>query len=75
MFWALLGYFWVGVGTKTVLESTHVVEQLIFSMLSPILTFDFDIIWGLFLTFQGSNGLLFWVGVGFKNCFGVYSCS
>ena len=57
------------------LESTHVVEQLIFSLVSPILTFDFDIIWGLFLTFKGPNGLLFWVGVGFKNCFGVYSCS
>ena len=33
-------------GSKTVLGSTHVVEQLSFSMLPSILTFDFDLILG-----------------------------
>ena len=44
---------------KTVLGSTHVVEQQSFSMFSLILTFDFDLILGSFLTFLGPNGL-FW---------------
>ena len=47
----------VGVGSTTVLGSTHVVEQLSFSMFPSILTFDFDIILGSFLTFWGPNGL------------------
>ena len=42
----------------TVLGSTHVVEQLSFSMLASILTFDFDLIWEVFFTFWGPNGLL-----------------
>ena len=42
---------------KTVFESTHVVEQLSFSMFPSILTFDFDLILGSFLTFWGPNGL------------------
>ena len=42
-----------GYGSKTVLGSTHVVEQLLFSMFSSILTFDFDLIFGSFLTFWG----------------------
>ena len=62
-------------GSKTVLGSTHVVEQLSFSMLPSILTFDFDLILGSFLTFCGPNGLFFGVGVGFENYFGAYSCS
>ena len=41
----------LGLGSKTVLGSIHVVEQLSFSMLPSILTFDFDLILGSFLTF------------------------
>ena len=52
-------------GSKTVLWSTHVVEQLLFSMLPSILTFDFDLILGSFLTFCGPNGLF--LGLGFHN--------
>ena len=36
--------------------STHVVEQLSFSLFLSILTFDFDSILGSFLTFWGPNG-------------------
>ena len=46
-------------GSKTVLGSTHVVEQLSFSMLPSILTFDFDLILGSFLTFGALMGF-FW---------------
>ena len=43
-FWALMGYFWGSEkSSKTVLGSTHLVEQLSFSMLLSILTFDFDL--------------------------------
>ena len=50
--------------------STHVAEQLLFSMFPSILTFDFALNLGSFLTFWGSNGL-FWGQVGLNNCFGV----
>ena len=40
-----------------VFGSTHVVEQLSFSLFRSILTFDFDSIFGSFLTFLGPNGL------------------
>ena len=43
-----MGYFLVGVGLKTVLVYTHVVEQLLFSMFSSSTTFDFDLILGSF---------------------------
>ena len=46
-------------GSTTVFGSTHLVEQLLFSMFPSILTFDFDSILGPFLTFWGPNGL-FW---------------
>ena len=49
-------------GSETVLGSTHVVEQLSFSMLPPILTFDFDLILGSFLTFWGPYGLFLGLG-------------
>ena len=39
--------------------STHVVEQLFFSIVPSILTFSFDLILGLFFTFWGPNGLFF----------------
>ena len=42
-FWGPNGlFFGSGLGLKTVLGSTHVVEQLSFSMFPLILTFDFD---------------------------------
>ena len=41
----------LGKGSKTVLGYTHVVEQLSFSMFPSILTVDFDLISGAFLTF------------------------
>ena len=40
------------------LGSTHVVEQLSFSLFLSILTFDFDSIFGSFLTFWGPKGFL-----------------
>ena len=47
----------LGKGSKTSLRSTygstHVVEQLSFSLFLSILTFDFDLILGSFLTFWG----------------------
>ena len=46
----------------TVLGTTHVVEQLLFSIVSSILTFDFDLILGSFLTFWGPNGLFLGLG-------------
>ena len=47
---------------KTVLRSTHVVEQFSFSMILSILTFKFDLILGTLWTFGGPNGLFlgFW---------------
>ena len=63
-----MGYFW-GWGLKTVLGSTRVVEQLSFSMFPSIMTFDFDLILGSFLTFWGPNGLFLGLGYGSKNCF------
>ena len=47
----------VGLRSLTVLGSTHVVEQLSFSMFPSILTFDFDLILGLFLIFWGHDEL------------------
>ena len=36
---------------------THVVEPLLFSMFPLVMTFDFDLILGLMLTFLVSKGL------------------
>ena len=47
----------LGKGSKNVLGSTHVVEQLSFSMLPLILAFDFDLILGSFFTVLCPNGL------------------
>ena len=44
--------------------STHVLEQLSFSMFLSILTFDFDLILGSFFTFCGPNGLFLRLGKG-----------
>ena len=49
--------FGLGWGSTTVLGSTHVVEQLSFSMFPSILIFDFDVNLGSFFTFWGPNGL------------------
>ena len=46
-----------GYGSKTVLESTHAVEQLSFSTFLSIMTFDFDLKLGSFLPFGGLNWL------------------
>jgi len=43
-----------------------VVEQLLFSIVPSILTYDFDLIMGLFLPFWGSIGGFFLVGLGLK---------
>ena len=40
-------------GSKIVLGSTHVVEQLLFSIVPSILTFDFDLILGSFFKLRG----------------------
>ena len=56
--------------------STHVDEEFLFPILPSILTFDFDLILGSFVSFWGPNGLIlepFEAEVGFKNSFGVYS--
>ena len=66
-----MGNFWGGEWLKKFLGSTHIVEQLSFSMFLSILTFELDLILGSFLLF----GALMGYGVGYDNCFGVYSCS
>jgi len=62
-FWGTNGHF-LGLGkvSKTILGSTHVVEQLSFSMLPSILTFDVDLILGSFFYFWGPNGLFLGFG-------------
>ena len=47
-----MGYFLgLELGSKTVLGSTHVVEQILFYICSAIMTFDFDLVSGSFFTF------------------------
>ena len=53
------------------LGSTHVVEQLSFSLFLSILTLDFDSILGSFLTFWGPNGLLWGLGTGQNTVLGT----
>ena len=53
-----MGIIEVQVRRKTVLGSTHVVEQLLCFMFPLVMTFDFDLILGWLLTFWASNGLL-----------------
>ena len=52
-----MGSGWV---LTTILGSTHVVKQLSFSLLLSILTFDFDIILGLFFLVFGALTGYFW---------------
>ena len=60
----------LGKGSTTFLGSTHVVGQLSFSMFPSILTSDFELILGSFLTFWGPNGLFLGLGKGSKTGFG-----
>ena len=55
----------------TVLGSTDVVEQLSFSMFLSILTLDFDLVLGSFLTFWSPNGLFLGLGKGSKTVWGL----
>ena len=50
--------------------STHVVEQLSFSLFLSFLTFDFGLILGSFLIFWGPKGLFFGLGKGSNTYFG-----
>ena len=52
-----IGYFEGGGQVQIVLGSTHIVQQLLLSLFPSSLTFDFDLILGLFWTFWGPNGL------------------
>ena len=52
----------LGYDSKTDFGSPHVVEQLSFTMFPSILTFDFDLNLGSFLTFWGPNGLFLELG-------------
>ena len=62
-FWGPNGlFFGLGKSPNTVLGSTHLVEQLYFSMLPLILTFDFELILGSFFNFWGPNGLFLGLG-------------
>ena len=66
-----MGYFLVGEMLKNLFfESTHIVEQLYFSMFPSILTIDFDLILGSFLTFWGPNGPFLGLGYGSKTALG-----
>ena len=59
-----MGFFRFGVGFKNSFGSTHVANQLLFSIVSSILTFDFD------LTFWGPNGLFWGSGLASKTVLG-----
>ena len=57
-FWGKeIGYFEGGGQVQIVLGSTHIVQQLLFSLFPSILMFDFDFILGFFLNFLGPDGL------------------
>ena len=54
-----------------VLGSTHVVEQLSFSLFLSILKFTFDLIFGSFFTFWGPNGQFLGLGKGSYTVLGL----
>ena len=60
----------MGYGSTTVLGSTHIVEQLSFSMFLSILTFDFDLFFWSFFTFWDPNGLFLGLRKGSKTVLG-----
>ena len=58
-----MSYFWGhDRDQKVFLGSTHVAEQLLFSMFPSNLTFGFDSILGSFFTLWDSNGLFLKLG-------------
>ena len=63
-----IGYFEDWDQVQIVLESIYIVQQLLFSLLLSILTFDFDMILGSFLTFLALMGY-FWVQCGVPKLF------
>ena len=65
----------MGEGLKTILGSTHVVEQLLFSIFSLNLAFDFDLILGGHFLLSGALMGYFWGWGKVQKLFGVYSCS
>ena len=65
----------LGTSSNTVFGSTHIVEQLSFSIGPSILTFDFALILESFLAFWGPNGLILGLESGSKTIFWVYSYS
>ena len=65
------GLFWgLGKGSKNVLGSTHIIEQLLFCMLPSFLIFDFYLIFEPFFTFWGPTWLFLGFGKGSKNVLG-----
>ena len=65
------GLFWgLGLGWKTIVESAHVVEQLLFSLVPSILSFDFNSILGSLLTFLALYGLFLGSGYDPKTVLG-----
>ena len=76
-----MGYFWgwdrvqklfLGAGycSKTVLGSAVLVEQLSFSLFLSILTSNFELIFGSFLTFWGPNELFLGLRKGLNTVLG-----
>ena len=65
--WAILG---VWVTFKNCIGVYGVVEQLSFSMIPLILTFEFDLILGSFFYFWDSNGLFLGLEMGSKTVLG-----
>ena len=60
----------MGYWLKTLFGSTHVVQKLLFSIVSSILTFDFDLILGSVLTCWGPNRLLLGLGKALNTVLG-----
>ena len=70
-FWGKeIGYFEGWGQVQIVLGSTHIVQQLLFSLFPSILTFEFCIVLGLFLTFVAPNGLFVGSMWGLKTVLG-----
>ena len=62
--------FWrIGYVSNTVLGFAHIAKQLLFSILPVIMTFKFDLVFGVILTFWGPNGLFLGLEKGSKTCF------
>ena len=73
MFWGPNGLFLgSGLGRKIVFGSTHIAEQLLFSIVPLILTFDCDLIFGTFFTFLGPNRLFLGSGRVSKQFWGLF---